>query len=123
MDIRIRHADNRDCQSIVRFVRATLQDMASVGGHEVNSDEIFWQRYGEKIVEFIRQGDRLYLLAQTGSSVLGFLEGKIIKLNEVFAHNKCFHISAVYVIPESRQRGIATSLVQEALGWASEQGC
>ena len=68
--------------------------MASVGGHEVNSDEIFWQRYGEKIVEFIRKGDRLYLLAQTGSSVLGFLEGKIITLKVVFAHNKCFHISA-----------------------------
>jgi ribosomal protein S18 acetylase RimI-like enzyme len=123
MDLRIRHADDRDCQSIVSFVQATLQDMESVGGHEVNYDEIFWQRYGEKIIEFIRQDERLYLLAQTGSSVLGFLEGKITKLHEVFAHKKSFHIGAVYVNPESRQRGIATSLVQEALRWASEQGC
>ena len=79
--MRIRHADDRDCQSIVRFVQATLQGMESVGGHEVNHDKIFWQRYGEKIVEFIRKGDRLYLFAQTGSKVLGYLEGKIIKLH------------------------------------------
>ncbi|UCD78537.1 MAG: GNAT family N-acetyltransferase [Desulfobacterales bacterium] len=119
----IRHANDRDCQPIVRFVRATLQDMELVGGHEVKPDDNFWQRYGEKILEFIRKGDRLYLVVQSGSSLLGFLEGKIVKLHEVFTHKKCFHISAVYVIPDSRRRGIATSLIQEALRWASEQGC
>jgi len=97
--------------------------MESVGGHEVNPDESFWQRYGEKIFEFIRKGDRLYLLAQEGSDVVGYLEGKINKLHEVFSHKRSFHINAVFVIPESRQRGIATLLVKEALRYASEQGC
>ncbi len=57
--MRIRPADDRESQSIVSFVQAASQDMESVGGHEVNHDEIFWQRYGEKIVEFIRKGDRI----------------------------------------------------------------
>ena len=123
MNTRIRHADVRDRQSIVRCVRATLQDMESVGGHEVNPDESFWQRYGEQIIESIGKRDRLYLLAEGGSDVVGYLEGKINKLHEVFSQKKDFHISAVYVIPEYRQRKIATLLVKEAFRWAFEQGC
>jgi len=63
------------------------------------------------------------LLAQEGSDVVGYLEGKINKLHEVFSYKRSFHINAVFVNPESRQRGIATLLVKEALRYASEQGC
>ena len=121
--MQIRLANARDCESIVRFVRATLHEMAFIGGHNVNAEERFWRKYGQKLAEDIQKGDRLYLLAQTGSSVVGYLEGKTIGLQALFAPKKCFHISVVYVIPESRQRGIATSLVKEALQWATEQGC
>ena len=123
MDIYIRHAETRDCQTIVSFIQATLKYMASVGGHEVNRDGKYWQWYSEEVVEFIRRDDRLYLLAQEGSSISGFLEGKIIRLPEMFTHMNSFHISVVYVIPESRRRGIATAMVHEALKWASERGC
>jgi ribosomal protein S18 acetylase RimI-like enzyme len=121
--MQIRQANDHDCESIVRFVRATLHEMASVGGHDVNSDERSWRRYGENLAEDIQKRDRLYLLAQTGSSVVGYLEGEVINLQALFTPKKCFHISVVYVIPEYRQRGIATSLVKEALRWASVQGC
>ncbi len=123
MDIQIRHADDGDGQFITSLIKATLQDMESVGGHEVNQDEDFWLTYTEKIVESIRQGNRLYLLAQTGSSIVGFLEGEIVTRHEVFAHRKIFHLSIVYAIPESRRQGVATSLANEALRWASRQGC
>jgi ribosomal protein S18 acetylase RimI-like enzyme len=123
MGIQIRHADDRDGQFITSLIQATLRDMESVGGHEVNQDEDFWLTYAEKIVESIRKGDRLYLLAQTGSSIVGFLEGKIVTWHEVFAHRKIFHLNIVYAIPESRRQGVATSLANEALRWASRQGC
>jgi ribosomal protein S18 acetylase RimI-like enzyme len=51
------------------------------------------------------------------------LEGNIARPYEVFARQKIFHISNVYVIPEARRRGIATALVQEALAWARDQEC
>ena len=123
MSIQIRHADDRDGQFITSLIQATLQDMQSVGGLEVNQDEDFWLKYAEEIVESIRKGDRLYLLAQIGSGIVGFLEGKIVTRHEVFTHRKIFHLSIVYAIPESRRQGVATSLANEALRWASRQGC
>jgi ribosomal protein S18 acetylase RimI-like enzyme len=123
MELRIRHADDHDGQLITDFTQAALQDMESAGGDQINHDKIFWKMYAENIVESIRQGARLYLLAQTDHRIVGFLEGKIVKPHEVFIHQEIFHISIVYVIPESRRQGIATALVQEALEWAWDQGC
>jgi len=39
MDLRIRHADDRDCATILSFVRATLQDIEAVGGDPINPDK------------------------------------------------------------------------------------
>jgi ribosomal protein S18 acetylase RimI-like enzyme len=123
MDIWIRHAENRDCQTIVDFIRATLTDMESVGGYEINPNGEFWQWYAGEVTGFIQKEDRLYLLAQAGSSVSGFLEGKIIRTHEMVTRMSCFHISLIYVNPECRRRGVGTALVQKALQWASGQGC
>jgi len=123
MGIQIRHADDRDGQCITGFIQATLRDMESVGGYEVRQDEGFWLTYADNIVEFIRQGARLYLLAQSDHRIDAFLEGNIVRPYEVFTRQKIFHISIVYVIPESRRRGIATALVRKALAWAWDQGC
>lgn len=121
--MKIRQADNRDCESIVHFVWVTLQDMVFVGGHEVNPDETFWREYGEKVIKAIKNGDRLYLFAETENGIVGYLEGKQVTLQEVFKPKKSFHISAVYVLPDERRKGIATALFREALRWGLEQGC
>ena len=122
-NIQIRNANDRDCELIVRFLRAALQDMEAAGGHGVNSDETFWRDFAKKVIKTIQHNDRLYLLAQTGNTVVGYLEGKASALHEVFAFTKNFHLSAIYVVPEARNQGFATSLVQKALRWATEQGC
>ena len=51
------------------------------------------------------------------------MEGKSSALHEVFASKSNFHFNAIYVVPEARNQGIATALVQKALQWATEQGC
>jgi ribosomal protein S18 acetylase RimI-like enzyme len=122
-NIQIRQADDRDCELIGHFLRAALQDMEAAGGHGVNSDEKFWQDFTEKLIKTIQQNDRLHLLAQTGNAVVGYLEGKSSALPEVFAPKRNFHLNAIYVVPEARNQGIATSLFQKALRWATEQGC
>jgi ribosomal protein S18 acetylase RimI-like enzyme len=123
MGIQIRHADDRDAQLISGFTRATLRELESNGGDLSNHDKAFWKKYAENIVGLIRKDDRLYLLAQTENSIVGFLEGNIFELPEVFAYKKRFHIRVVYVISESRKQGIASALAQEALRWACDRGC
>jgi len=121
--IQIRNADVRDCELIVHFLRTALQDMEAADGHSVNSDETFWRDFIAKISQTIKNNDQLYLVAETGNAVVGYLEGKAGTLHEIFAPKKSFHLSAIYVIPEARNKGIATNLVQKALRWAMEQGC
>ena len=122
-NIQIRNANDRDCELIVRLLRAALQDMEAAGGHCVHTDETFWRDFTEKVIKTIQQNDRLHLLAQTGNAVVGYLEGKSSALHEVFAPTRHFHLNAIYVVPEARNQGIATALVQKALRWATEQGC
>jgi ribosomal protein S18 acetylase RimI-like enzyme len=122
-DIQLRYAVENDYETITYFIRAMLQDMHSAGGHSVNSDEIFWKNHQQKVAEWIIDDCHLFLLAQIGNDNAGFLEGRINTLTEVFVHKKDFHISAIYVVPDKRKQGIATSLIKEALRWAAEQGC
>jgi ribosomal protein S18 acetylase RimI-like enzyme len=97
--------------------------MEAAGGHVVNFDETFWRDFAAKVSRTITDNDRLYLLAQSGNAAVGYLDGISSALHEVFAPKRSFHLNAIYVVPESRNQGIATSLFHKALQWATEQGC
>jgi ribosomal protein S18 acetylase RimI-like enzyme len=122
-NIRFRHADEQDSKSISYFVKAMLKEMESMGGYKVNPDAIFWDNLHEKINKSIKDVNRLYLFGQIENELIGFVEGRIHTLFEVFAPKKVFHISSIYVVPDRRGKGIAASLMKKALNWASEQGC
>lgn len=122
-NLQFRHANEKDSNSISHFIREMLKEMESIGGRKVNPDENFWDSLHEKITEAIKDVNRLYLFAQIENELIGFFEGRINKLYEVFTPKKVFHISAIYVVPNRRKKGIAVSLMKKALKWASEQGC
>ena len=98
-------------------------EMETFGGHKVNPDEKFWADFHDKISGSINDVTKLYLFAQIGNEVVGFLEGRINTLYEVFEAKRIFHVNAIYVIPDRRKKGIATSLMENALKWALERGC
>ena len=93
-DILVRNATANDSDVIVLFIRAMLQDMASVGGHDVNPDETFWSRFLSTIVESIQDANRLYLLAEASGTIAGYIEGKSSRLYDVSLPRRAF-ISAV----------------------------
>ena len=97
-DIQLRHAKEEDSKFISFFVRAMIEEMESMGGQKANPEDIFWDNCHEKISEFVQDDNRLYLFAQFGSDLIGYLEGRIATLDVVFAPKKVFHIVAIYVI-------------------------
>lgn len=40
-----------------------------------------------------------------------------------YAEGECLFINDMYVIPEKRQSGYGTSLVERAIAWGRDQGC
>ena len=108
-EIQVRHATDNDSGVISLFVRAMVQNMASLGGHDVNQDEAFWSGLRAAIAESITSPDRLYLVAEEPGRIVGYLGGRVSNLSAVFAPRRSFHISGVYVVPEdgSPVRGVS----------------
>ncbi len=123
LEITIRKSETDDCDAIVSFIRLMLQEMSSTGGHPVNQNESFWMSFKSTILASITKPDKLYLVAESGTNLIGFIEGRVGRPYDVFETKKSFHISAIYVNPEIRKKGIATNLLRTALRWAKENGC
>ena len=122
-DIVIRNAQTDDCEVIAAFIRMMLKEMSDMGGHPVNQNESFWKSFRDIVLSAIENSDRIYLIAENNDRPVGFFEGRVDMLYEVFEAKKSFHISSVYVNPDKRNDGIATNLIRAALRWATEQGC
>ena len=122
-DIVIRKAKTDDCEVIVSFIRMMLKEMSDMGGHTENKNDSFWKSFIDIVLPAIENSERLYLIAENNDGPVGFFEGRVNMLYEVFEPKKSFHINSVYVIPEKRNNGIAKSLIRAALRWASEKGC
>ena len=82
-DLHLRHAKEEDSGSISFFVRAMMNEMESMGGQKANPEDIFWDNCNEKIAEFVQDVNRLYLFAQIGGDLIGYLEGRIATLDAV----------------------------------------
>ena len=122
-DIVIREAEPDDCEIIASFIRIMLKEMSDIGGHPVNQNSSFWESFRDVVLSATENSDRLFLIAENNDHPVGFIEGRVGMLYEVFEPKKSFHISSVYVSPKKRSGGIARSLIEAALRWASGKGC
>jgi GNAT superfamily N-acetyltransferase len=118
-DIKIRECDEKDDVVIAGFLRRMLEEMADAGGHPVNLSDAFWQVLPLEV----RGPHRKCFVAEHGSGVKGFILANIQPLDDVFEPMQSLHISAIYVCPEYRRKGIAKQLVTNILQWGRTEGC
>ena len=115
-DVVIRKAKTDDCEVIVSFIRMMIKEMSDMGGHPENQDEYFWKSFIDTVLPAIENSDRLYLVAENNDGPVGFFEGRVDMLYQVFEPKKCFHINSVYVIPEKRNKvsghGVGTARIK-----------
>ena len=103
-----------------------LDEMASLGGRAVATDEATWASFAAQIVREIGREEQLFLLARDRGSRLapsGLAHASVVSRDGVLEPARVLHIHALYVEPEHRRRGIGRALLQATLKWGSVAGC
>jgi GNAT superfamily N-acetyltransferase len=124
--ISIRPATTSDVPTIVAFLRRMLADMAAVGGYPVATDSEHWADLETEFLDHLQEPGHLHLLAETGSALTeaaGWAFARTKERELVYEPAHVLHISAVYVSPPYRRRGIGRALLEAVLEWGRRSGC
>jgi ribosomal protein S18 acetylase RimI-like enzyme len=124
--VSIRPVTASDVPTVVAFLRQMLADMATVGGYPVAKDAAQWTSMQTEFLEDLHTPSHLHLLAETGEApprTVGWAFARTKERDPVFEPAHVLHISAVYVAPHYRRRGIGRTLLKAVLEWGRSSGC
>lgn len=123
--IHIRQASPKDIPTVAQFLRAMVEEMASLGGHPTAKDDATWTRIEQGIAEALESCDHLCLLAELTDigTPIGLVEARVLAIAPVFKPTPMLHIHALYVIESYRRAGTGQALLEAALVWGREKGC
>jgi GNAT superfamily N-acetyltransferase len=122
-EIAVRDANRDDVGFIVQMIRRMLADMASYGGHAPATDEDAWRKMAGSIGDALQSGNTRYMIAESDDGEpLGLAGAELIALGGAFAPKKTIHIPVVYVLPQFRRGGIASTLLNRIVDWGRVVG-
>jgi ribosomal protein S18 acetylase RimI-like enzyme len=98
-------------------------EMERYGGRAAATSESAWGKIAEQIGADLQQETAKYLVAESVSGQrIGHAVARIVTLEGAFEPKRTVHVSVVYVIPTSRQAGIARRLVAKLVEWGQAKG-
>ncbi|WP_256871662.1 GNAT family N-acetyltransferase [Nostoc sp. TCL26-01] len=124
--MQIRKLVHQEIDTVIEFLQAMLDAMASFGGHALQDPHSVSSWFRDSIQSQIESPNHLFLVAElnvSSSQLIGVLEASIIELHSVFLPKSSLHIHAIYVVPEHRCSGVARSLMKAAFQWGRDNGC
>jgi ribosomal protein S18 acetylase RimI-like enzyme len=124
--MQIRRLAHQEIDTVIEFLQAMLDTMASFGGHVLQDSHSVSTWFRDSIQSQIESPNHLFLVVELNASpsqLIGVLEASIIELHSVFRPKSSLHIHAIYVVPEHRRSGIARSLMEAAFKWGQDKGC
>lgn len=125
-DVSIREARSSDAPVIIRFLRAMLDEMASMGGHAVSQNSTAWARVENIIHDQCGTESHLYLLAERDDPArtpIGFAEASVLGPHPLLEPKRVLHVHALYVREAQRRRGVGQALLEAVVGWGQRSGC
>jgi GNAT superfamily N-acetyltransferase len=125
-DVTIREARSSDVPVIIRFLRAMLDEMASMGGHAVSQNSAAWERMENIIYDQCETESHLYLLAERGDPAptpIGFAEASVSGPHPLLEPKRVLHVHALYVRKAHRRRGVGQVLLEAVVDWGQHSGC
>lgn len=124
--MQIRKLSHHEIETIVEYLQAMLDEMASFGGHGVQDSDAGSNWLLNCIQSQIDSSDHLFLgveLDTAPSQLIGILEASVAHLPAVFLPKSSLHVHAIYVVPTYRRSGVARSLMEAAFQWGRDKGC
>ncbi len=107
--MQIRKLAHQEIDTIVEFLQAMLDEMASFGGHVLQNPHSISNGFRDSIQSQLESPDHLFLAAELNASsspLIGILEARITELHPIFLPKSSLHIHAIYVAPEYRRSGV-----------------
>jgi len=111
---------------MVEFLRQMLADIADAGGYPVATALEHWTNVETEFRDHMEAPGCLHLLAETADTrpcAVGWAFARSTARELVFEPARVLHISALYVSPSYRRRGIGRALLVKVLEWGRSIGC
>jgi len=115
-DVTIRRAKSRDMAFIVELWKQLSREHAELDGRFAlrPEAEIVWARWaGQRL----RDEASIVLIAERGEDCVGYLLGHADEAQPIFEKRSYGTVTDLFVVPESRRKGIGSRLLEEALAF------
>jgi GNAT superfamily N-acetyltransferase len=110
----------------MQFLREMLIELASMGDHPLSRDDEEWAHLEHEITTGIQGPGQLYLLAEMVGLVpepVGWAYARIEDREPIYEPERVLHISALFVSPPFRRKGIGRTLLEALLEWGRDTEC
>src|SRR5262245_25956621 len=98
------------------MTRKMVVEIERYGGRPAATLEAAWEKIAGQIEADLQQETAKYLVAESVCGQrIGHAAARIVTLDGAFEPRRTVHISVVYVVPASRQAGVACRLVAKAV--------
>ncbi|MBN2362697.1 GNAT family N-acetyltransferase [candidate division WOR-3 bacterium] len=121
--IEIRTGTIEDVAVITDLIRNMVLEMENYSGHRVDKSNSVWIAMEKNVRSNIYSIEHIFLIAYHESQkddVIGMVSADIEPLDSIFVEKKRLHLSAVYVEPNARRKGVAEQLIGKMLEWGQQ---
>jgi ribosomal protein S18 acetylase RimI-like enzyme len=116
----LRRATPADAAVATRLLHEMMRELAALGPDALNAEPERIADLSRAVDEHLATEERLIVIA---GAERGLLMARTEELRGTYAPKRLLHVSAVWVDPAARRRGLGRRLLEEALAWGRWRGC
>lgn len=112
-----------DAATMAALIRRMLDEIAAMGGDCASSEPEAWASFEGELRAKTRNETHLWLITRAHAEPVALLGAELVGLPTILERQRLLHVSAIYVDPLWRRKGLARELLDQAFTWARERGC
>jgi len=121
MTLNIRPFKPLDLDILVSFWRE-IENNPTLSGDLFSPSQENETRWRKHILSVYEEDENQILIAENDGKIVGFIKIKILVTHPLVSNIKCSLISDMYVLPEFRRKGIASTLMNRVFEYVKSKG-